>query len=88
MQEAEIVKMFRILIGVDDNDPQRLRVMPRLPHGWTEIAVAKYPALIERDGKLQTAQLHYDLRRAAGPSDDGDFRGPAAWLRGDSAGTV
>ncbi len=66
VQEAEIVKMFRILIGVDDNDPQRLRVMPRLPHGWTEIAVAKYPALIERDGKLQTAQLHYDLRRAAG----------------------
>jgi hypothetical protein len=66
VQEAEIVKMFRILIGVDDNDPQRLRVMPRLPLGWTEIAVSKYPALIDRGGKIETAHLHYDLRRAGG----------------------
>jgi hypothetical protein len=66
VQEAEIVKMYRILIGVDDNEPQRLRVMPRMPYGWTEIAVAKYPALVELDGKMEIAHLRYDLHRAAG----------------------
>lgn len=66
VQEAEIVKLYRILIGVDDNEPQRLRVMPRLPYGWTEIAVAKYPALVSRNGKAETALLHYDLRRTLG----------------------
>ncbi|MGB7264567.1 MAG: hypothetical protein WBC92_03585, partial [Terracidiphilus sp.] len=66
VQEAEIVKVFRILIGVDDNEPQRLRVMPRLPYGWSEIAVDKYPAFVNLEGKRETAMLRYDLRRAAG----------------------
>jgi hypothetical protein len=77
VQEAEIVKMYRILIGVDDNDfphkvpveqalSQRLRIMPRMPYGWSEMAVSKYPALVEVDGKTELAHLHYDLRRAAG----------------------
>jgi len=64
VQEAEIVKIFRLLIGVDDNQPERLRIMPRMPYGWNEIAVSKYPALVEQNGKRQTAMLHYDLRRA------------------------
>jgi len=63
VQEAEIVKIFRLLIGVDDNQPERLRIMPRLPYGWAEIAVSKYPALVEHDGKRETAFLRYDLRR-------------------------
>lgn len=63
VQEAEIVKTFRILVGVDDVEPGRLRIMPRLPYGWTEMAVDKYPALVERNGKNETALLHYDLRR-------------------------
>lgn len=66
VQEAEIVKMYRILIGVDDNEPKRLRVMPRMPYGWSEIAVDRYPALVESDGKIETAQLHYSLRRVNG----------------------
>jgi hypothetical protein len=64
VQEAEIVKTFRILLGVDDVKPQRLRIMPRLPYGWTEMGVDKYPAFVERAGKSETALLHYDLRRA------------------------
>jgi hypothetical protein len=65
VQEAEIVKTFRILIGVDDTKPQRLRIMPRLPYGWTEIAIDKYPALVEQQGRPETAFLHYHLRRTA-----------------------
>jgi hypothetical protein len=63
VQEAEIVKIFRLLIGVDDIQPERLRIMPRLPYGWSEIAVSKYPALVEHNGSRETALLHYDLRR-------------------------
>jgi hypothetical protein len=63
VQEAEIVKMFRLLIGVDDNQPQRLRIIPRMPYGWNEIAVSKYPAFVEQNGIRETALLHYDLRR-------------------------
>lgn len=66
VQEAEIVKIFRILVGVDDVKPERLRIMPRLPYGWTEMAVDKYPALVERAGKNETAMLHYDLHRTGG----------------------
>ena len=69
VQEAEIVKIFRLLIGVDDNDLPRhppgsaLRIMPRMPYGWKEITVSKYPALVERNGNRETAMLHYNLRR-------------------------
>jgi hypothetical protein len=55
VQEAEIVKIFRLLIGVDDNHPQRLRIMPRLPYDWSEIAVTKYPALVEQNGNRERA---------------------------------
>jgi hypothetical protein len=66
VQEAEIVKVFRILIGVDDTQPQRLRVMPRLPYGWTEMTADKYPALVERNGKTETVFMRYDLQRVGG----------------------
>lgn len=66
VQEAEIVKILRILVGVDDNEPQRVRIMPRMPIGWSEIGVEKYPVLFERDGKTQTALLQYELVRAQG----------------------
>jgi hypothetical protein len=65
VQEAEIVKMFRILIGVDDNQPQRLRVFPRMPYGWNEIAVERYPVFFENPGKTETALMQYKLVRSA-----------------------
>jgi hypothetical protein len=37
--------------------------MPRLPYGWSEISVGEYPALVQQDGKRETALLGYDLRR-------------------------
>jgi hypothetical protein len=66
VQEAEIVKALRIVIGVDDNQPDRLRVFPRMPYGWNEIAVEKYPILVSREGKTETALLQYMLERTAG----------------------
>jgi hypothetical protein len=66
VQEAEIVKALRILIGVDDTQPHELRIYPRMPEGWTEMAVDSWPALVERGGKPEIARLRYDLRRNGG----------------------
>jgi hypothetical protein len=65
VQEAEIIKAFRIVVGVDDTQPNRVRVFPRMPYGWSEIAVNKYPVLSARDGKVTTAFLHYRLTRSS-----------------------
>jgi hypothetical protein len=62
-QEAEIIKSLRVVIGVDDTQPQCVRIFPRMPYGQNEIAVEKYPVLFERAGKTNTALMHYRLER-------------------------
>lgn len=69
VQEAEIIKALRIVIGVDDTEPQRLRIFPRLPYGWSEMSVDQYPALVEEQGKVETAHVRYRVERAAGHMD-------------------
>lgn len=66
VQEAEIVKAFRIVLGVDDLDPAHPRLTPRMPYGWTELAVDKYPMLFSQNGKVETALLNYRLTRSSG----------------------
>ena len=65
VQEGEIVKTLRLVIGVDDTQPGRLQFFPRLPFDWTEMAVQKYPVVFENSGKMKTAFLHYQLERTA-----------------------
>jgi hypothetical protein len=69
VQEAEIVKALRIVIGVDDNQPDRLRLIPRMPYGWNEIAVERYPVLFEHMGRMSTALMRYKLERSGGRMD-------------------
>jgi len=64
VQEAEIVKMLRLVIGVDDTHPDRLQLFPRMPYDWSEIAVSKYPVVFASEGRLDTAQLVYRERRS------------------------
>jgi hypothetical protein len=64
VQEAEIVKTLRLIIGLDDTQPKRLQFYPRMPYGWDEMAVEKYPVLFENSGRLQTAQIHYKVIRS------------------------
>lgn len=66
VQEAEIVKIFRILIGVDDMDSRHIEILPRLPYGWSEISVKDYPVLIQKAGKTENTHLRYRLERAGG----------------------
>lgn len=64
VQEAEIVKTLRMVIGVDDTQPGRLQFYPRMPYDWKEITVNKYPVLFENSGKLQNTFLNYNLVRS------------------------
>ena len=44
VQQAEIVKCARLLLGIDDICPERgVRLVPRLPDGWESIEAAGYP---------------------------------------------
>jgi hypothetical protein len=42
---ADSTKAVRILLGVDDNDPVHLRLVPRFPARWTRMSIAGYPVL-------------------------------------------
>lgn len=66
VQEAEIVKAIRVVIGIDDATPKQLRLCPRMPHGWTGITVSRVPTLIEQNGQWVTTSLGYTLKRTSG----------------------
>jgi hypothetical protein len=69
VQEGEIVKMLRIVIGVDDTQPSRLQFFPRMPYDWKGITVEKYPLAFSSAGKLQTGFLNYTLKRSGNGMD-------------------
>lgn len=69
VQEAEIVKTLRLVMGVDDTHPERLQFFPRMPYDWSEIAVSRYPVAFECLGKLDTADLNYGLKRVGDRMD-------------------
>jgi hypothetical protein len=69
VQEGEIVKTLRIVMGVDDTQPDRLQFFPRMPYDWKEIAVQKYPLVFESSGRLETAFLSYTLKRSGNAMD-------------------
>lgn len=64
VQEGEIVKTLRLVMGVDDTRPDHLQFCPRLPYGWTEIAADKCPIAFEKSGKMEAAYLSYKLERS------------------------
>lgn len=64
VQEAEIIKTLRLVIGVDDTHPDRLQFYPRLPLNWNAITVTKYPVLAEISGEMENTLLHYKLARS------------------------
>ena len=65
VQEAEIIKALRMVVGVDDTHPGRLQLFPRMPYDWNEIAVQKYPVLFELQGKMDTTFIRYKLERSS-----------------------
>lgn len=59
VQQAEIVKCARVMVGLDDLNPARgLRIVPRLPLGWNRIRVADFPVRL-KDGSLAHVGMEY-----------------------------
>ena len=56
---ADSTKAMRITLGVDDNDPDHLRLVPRYPSSWDHMEIEDYPVLT--GNKRQ--KLNYQYQR-------------------------
>ena len=65
VQQGEIVKAGRLLIGLDDLDPEGgLNIIPRLPATWNGIEVEDYPVIAtDHQGKYLRTRIKYRLDR-------------------------
>lgn len=63
VQAAEFLKAFRLVIGIDDNNTNQIRLMPRLPWRWDSLSVHDYP--IRTTKGLQRCSFQYHLDRSA-----------------------
>jgi hypothetical protein len=43
---ADSTKALRLMLGVDDNDPDHLRLVPRFPSSWEKASISDWPVLI------------------------------------------
>ena len=60
-QQVEVLKVIRLIAGIDDLTPGRLTLAPRLPSGMTEICVEDFPVL---DVSCRAAMVSYRLERS------------------------
>ena len=42
---ADATKAVRLMLGIDDNNPEHLRLVPRYPAEWTRMSISRYPVL-------------------------------------------
>ncbi len=63
-QQAEVLYTTTVIVGVDDLDPQCLKIMPRLPTGWSGMEVNDWPARTASGGASELVKISYQLQRA------------------------
>ena len=63
VQEAEVIKTLRIVIGIDDTHPNRLQFFPRMPYDWNKIEIKEYPVLCKYSSNFEIAHVNYELER-------------------------
>ena len=63
VQQGEILKGIRLVLGVDDLDPEHLRLMPRLPDFCDELDVRKYPVMVRHRGAVQETRADLTVAR-------------------------
>ena len=65
VQQAEIVKAGRLLIGLDDLNPaDGLTIIPRLPSTWKTIEVQDYPVIaMDKNGNFLRTRVKYHYKR-------------------------
>ena len=62
-QMGEVINTCDILLGIDDWHLRALKLMPRLPIGWTGMSVHNWPVRVLSSGQSQMAKLSMDLAR-------------------------
>lgn len=62
-QMGEVLMACHILLGIDDFDAGKLKLMPRLPIGWTGVNVHKWPVQVLSSGKSEMVMLAMELTR-------------------------
>jgi hypothetical protein len=60
---GEVLLVCHILLGVDDYSADTLKLMPRLPIGWTGISVRNWPVRVISLGRSEMAMLSMKLTR-------------------------
>ncbi|MHB1001046.1 MAG: hypothetical protein ACYC27_17525 [Armatimonadota bacterium] len=63
VQQAEIVKAIRLMAGVDDANPSRLKIMPRILTEWNGVSVHEMPITVESGDVLRNGKLSYTFRK-------------------------
>ena len=65
VQQAEIVKAGRLLIGLDDLNPEKgLTIIPRLPSDWKTIEIKDYPVIAtDKTGQSLRSRVNYHYER-------------------------
>ncbi len=64
VQQGEIIKCARILIGLDDLKPEEgLNIIPRLPNTWVSLEVTNYNVTVITDGKRKNIPLSMKYER-------------------------
>jgi hypothetical protein len=51
---ADSTKALRLMLGIDDNHPDHLRLIPRYPTAWTTMSIKEYPVLTGRSRQRMT----------------------------------
>ena len=73
---ADATKAVRLLLGVDDNRPEHLRLVPRFPADWTHMAIRQFPVLTGTQRQMlsytytrgaEHQQFEFTLEKEAGP---------------------
>ena len=62
-QMGEVLMACHILLGADDYDAGTLKLIPRLPIGWTGVSVHKWPVQVLSSGKSEMVMLAMELTR-------------------------
>lgn len=70
---ADSQKALRLMLGIDDNDPHNLRLVPRYPSSWNKLEVSDVPVLT--GDKRQKLKYSY-IRDEKGQTFDYGFDNP------------
>jgi len=68
VQEAENLKSIRLMVGVEDLNFDKLRILPRLPAGFTNMVVENYPITTRSNG--QPKKIFTDINFSRSPDKE------------------